>query len=305
MSITGRSVLSTQDLTIDQAHSIFELAEKLHKQGSTIPAISKSMICAFFEPSTRTRLSFQMAALQAGVQTINFDTTHSSLSKGETLGDTVLNLVAMKPDLLVIRYGDSVELDQLLPTLKVPILSGGSGRNAHPTQALLDAFTILKERGRLSGEKVFIVGDIKHSRVARSNYELLTRLGCEVGFCGPKAMLPLQDEFPKAIYFSSVKEGLAWATVCMGLRIQLERHSAGLIAGENISESDYHARFGISSSLLKSFANDGIIMHPGPINQGLEFASEVLADHRCRVLQQVTYGVAVRAALIKKVLGVA
>lgn len=304
MSVTDRSVLSTQNLTTDQAHSIFILADEILKQGSKIPSLSKSMICAFFEPSTRTRMSFQMAGLQAGVQSINFDAAHSSLSKGETLADTVLNLIAMKPDLFVIRYGDSTELDRLLPTLKIPVISGGSGKSAHPTQALLDAFTILKERGGVQGEKVFIVGDIQHSRVARSNYDLLTRLGCEIGICGPKTMLPPKDQFPKAIYFSSVKEGIAWATVCMGLRIQLERHSHGLVTGEKISESDYHAEFGITSSLLKSFANDGIIMHPGPINQGLEFAPEILEDRRCRVLQQVTYGVAVRAALIKKVLGV-
>lgn len=301
MSITGRSVFSTQDLTTDQAHSIFNLADQILKQQSKIPAASKSMICAFFEPSTRTRMSFQMAGLQAGVHSINFDSAQSSLSKGETLSDTVLNLAAMKPDLLVIRYGDSKELDQLLPTLKIPVLSGGSGKSAHPTQALLDAFTILKERGRFEGEKVFIVGDIEHSRVARSNYELLTRLGCEIGFCGPNQMLPPKQNFPKAVYFNSLKEGIAWATVCMGLRIQLERHSS---PEEKMSDRDYHAEFGINPLALKAFANDGIIMHPGPINQGLEFASEVLADQRCRVLQQVTYGVAVRAALIKKVLGV-
>ena len=300
MSVTGRSVLSTQDLTTEQAHSIFNLANEILKQGSKIPSPSKSMICAFFEPSTRTRMSFQMAGLQAGVQSIYFDANHSSLTKGETLADTVQNLVAMKPDLFVVRFGESIELDRLLPTLDIPVLSGGSGKSSHPTQALLDAFTILKERGRLQGEKVFIIGDIQHSRVARSNYDLLTRLGCEIGICGPQAMLPPKDQFPKAIYFSSIKEGLAWATVCMGLRIQLERHASG----EKISESDYHAEFGITSLLLKSFANDGIIMHPGPINQGLEFAPEILSDQRCRVLQQVTYGVAVRAALIKKVLGV-
>lgn len=298
MSNNGVSVLATQDLSADQVHLLFDSADKILAQGNEIPPISKSMICAFFEPSTRTRMSFQMAGLQAGVQSINFDASQSSLSKGETLTDTVLNLVAMKPDLFVIRYGDSSELDQLLPTLKLPVLSGGSGKSAHPTQALLDAFTVLKERGRLQGEKVFIVGDIQHSRVARSNYELLTRLGCEVGFCGPKAMLPPKEKFPKAIYFNSLKEGVSWATVLMGLRIQLERHASG----EKISDKTYHSEFGINSEVLKGFANDGIIMHPGPINQGVEFAPEVLTDRRCRVLDQVTYGVAVRAALIKKVL---
>lgn len=240
-----------------------------------------------------------MAGLRAGVQTINFDSSHSSLSKGETLSDTVLNLVSMQPDLFVIRYGDSIELDHLLPTLKIPVLSGGSGKTSHPTQALLDAFTILKERGKLEGEKVFIVGDVEHSRVAKSNYELLTRLGCEVAFCGPAGMLPIKADFPKANYFSVLKDGLKWATVCMGLRIQLERHSKG----SPVREDEYINEFGITSDALKNFAKDGIIMHPGPINQGVEFAPEVLRDKRCRVLEQVTYGVAVRAALIKKVLG--
>lgn len=299
----GRSVLATQDLTTDQVHSIFDLAEKISAEkiqpGSQLPPATHSMITAFFEPSTRTRMSFQMAGLHVGVHSVNFDASHSSLSKGETLTDTILNLTSMKPDVLVVRYNESDELDRLLPTLKIPVLSGGSGKSAHPTQALLDAFTILKERGQFRGEKVFIVGDIEHSRVAKSNYDLLTRLGCEVGFGGPKEFLPSKEKFPKAMYFSSLKEGMQWATVVMGLRIQLERHSSGV----KVSDRDYHAEFGITSDRLKNFANDGIIMHPGPINQGLEFAPEVLADSRCRVLQQVTNGVAVRAALIKKVLG--
>lgn len=299
MSTNGRSVLATQDLTTEQVLSLFNLAKTI-QPGSKIPQANRSMICAFFEPSTRTKMSFQMAGLQVGVQSVNFDASHSSLSKGETLTDTILNLVAMKPDLLVVRYGDSEELDQLLPTLKTPVISGGSGKSAHPTQALLDAYTIWSERKNLQGERVFIVGDIEHSRVAKSNYDLLIRLGCEVGFGGPLAFLPRKEHFPKAKYFSSISEGISWATVLMGLRIQLERHASGV----RVSEREYHSEFGITSERLKAFANDGIIMHPGPINQGVEFAPEVLSDQRCRVLQQVTNGVAVRAALIKKVLGV-
>ena len=167
---------------------------------------------------------------------------------------------------------------------------------AHPTQALLDAYTILKEKGQVSGQKVLIIGDIVHSRVARSNYDVLTKLGAEVAFCGPENFLDAKANFPKAQIFSKLKEALEWCTVCMGLRIQLERHDASDL--NSLSIDDYHSQYGLNEKSLKYLRADALIMHPGPINIGVEFSAEVLADSRSRILTQVSNGVLIRAAVL-------
>lgn len=257
----------------------------------------------FFEPSTRTRLSFQMAAQRLGYETLHFDNASSSLSKGESFSDTVLNLVAMGPDALVIRYGISPELDQLLPTLPVPVINAGSGIASHPTQALLDAFTIYREKGSFSGLKVLIVGDIRHSRVARSNFDVLTRLGATVAVCGPPEFIQKNDLPTQVKVFESLDEAVEWCDIYMGLRVQLERHAESGSLSNDQEIAAYHSSFGLTQTRLQKLKKDAIILHPGPINHGVEFASgaSVMKDPRNRVLQQVTNGVLIRASLLAQI----
>jgi aspartate carbamoyltransferase catalytic subunit len=192
------------------------------------------------------------------------------------------------------------------------VINAGSGAMAHPTQGLLDAYTIMKERGQVRGERVLIVGDILHSRVARSNFDVLAKLGAEVAVCGPRDFLPAPEQIPGIRIFTDLDEGLRWATVCMGLRIQLERHggseqcpSAAVLEKTEIKErlASYHQSYGITRARLQSLLPGGILMHPGPINHGVEFSSDVLHDPRSRVLEQVTNGVLIRAALLARTLG--
>lgn len=308
-----RTLLDTRALSPSAVHDLFRIADRLAirfgagtgttgQDASPIAPGSRLVACLFFEPSTRTRLSFQTAALRLGWGEMAIEAgSNSSLIKGETLTDTVLNVVSMGPDLLVVRYGVSDELDRLLPTLGIPVINAGSGTESHPTQALLDAYTIRGERGRIEGERVLIAGDVAHSRVARSNFELLPRLGAEVAMVGPGSFLPPEGEFPGVRRFASLEEGLDWATVAMGLRIQLERHKAAEL---NLSSfDDYHRRYGFDRARLSRFRSDGILLHPGPINHGVEFAADAVKDPRSRVLKQVANGVLVRAALMSTLVG--
>jgi aspartate carbamoyltransferase catalytic subunit len=313
MSFLIQSLLDTYSLSAENFISIFEhsngLAELFLRHGHFYdPTEShrnqgKVICCLFFEPSTRTRMSFQTAAYRLGHQVLSMEMmSGSSLSKGETFADTVLNISAMKPDALVIRYGRSQELDELLPTLSYPVLNAGSGSTAHPTQALLDAYTIYKDRKSFVGTRVLIVGDISHSRVARSNFDVLRKLGAEVAVCGPAALMPTDQEAQSEgiRVFGDLDEGIRWCNVYMGLRIQLERHGAHELRLESLD--DYHHQFGLGPGRLQLLAKDAIIMHPGPINHGVEFSNEVLIDPRCRVLDQVTNGVLVRGALLSELL---
>ncbi len=251
-----------------------------------------------------------MASYRLGLQVLTMElSAGSSLSKGETPTDTVLNFAAMKPDVLVVRYGNSRELDTLLPKLDIPVLNAGSGTMAHPTQGLLDAYTLRQEWGSVKGKKVLIFGDVLHSRVARSNFDVLSKLGAEVGVFGPEDMLPsskgeaLSSEFEIRI-FSDLDEALPWADACMGLRVQLERHEGKTLdLDSNGGNATYLTRYGLTTERLKKLRSDAIILHPGPINHGVEFAPEVVKDPRSRVLQQVTNGVTIRAALLASILG--
>lgn len=258
----------------------------------------------FFEPSTRTRMSFQMAASRLGYDVLTLEnTSSSSVSKGESLSDTVQNVIAMRPDALVIRYGQSPELDRLLPQISIPVINAGSGTKAHPTQALLDAYTIKKSLGSVEGRKVLIVGDIRHSRVAQSNFEVLRKLGAEVGVCGPREFIPLTGLPSQIKVFESLDEAVSWCDVFMGLRIQLERHcEAGLPEESAKSYSNYFESFGLTPARLKILKREALIMHPGPINHGVEFPTDesVMTDSRNRVLEQVSNGVVIRAAIIEK-----
>ncbi len=308
----NQSVLETRALSTQQIQSLFDFAQQMEASyektknflGRAQLAPPKVVANLFFEPSTRTRLSFEMATTRLGLSCLSMDSMSStSLTKGESFADTILNVAAMQPDLIVIRYGDSRELDELLPTLNIPVISAGTGVLAHPTQALLDAYTILKERKKIAGERVLIVGDIRHSRVARSNVDVLTRMGAEIGICGPPLFMPESHLFPHVKRFNRIEDGIAWATVLMGLRIQLERHDSKEIHSEKVVKT--FTEYEINLSRLSKFIDDGIVMHPGPINHGVEFAPGVLQDQRSRVLSQVTNGVFIRASLLAHILDLA
>ena len=303
------SLLDTRSFSENEFYSLFSLSDVLKERGERSgffyhpqrpPAAgSKVVALLFFEPSTRTRLSFQTAAYRLGVAASVMEPAGSSVVKGESLADTVLNVAAMNPDAIVVRWGSTEELDEVLPKLNMPVVNAGSGTLAHPTQALLDAYTIFKERGKVKGERVLIVGDIRHSRVAHSNFDVLSKLGAEIGVCGPDHFLPNQKLPYDLKVFRDLREGMKWATVCMGLRIQLERHDSKDFR-DRLAE--YHANYGITPEVLQSFSDTGILMHPGPINHGVEFDSRVLQDKRSRVLEQVSNGVLIRAAVLSRIL---
>ena len=305
MPFLGRSLLDTRILSRTEVEAIFSRADHLARglhDGEFRALRAPVVCCLFFEPSTRTRMSFQMASYRLGLDVLTMElSAGSSLSKGETLGDTVLNFAAMKPDVLVVRYGQSDELDQLLPHVGIPVINAGSGTMAHPTQGLLDAYTLRREWGSLEGKQVLIFGDVRHSRVARSNFDLLSKLGATVGVCGPEAMMPLPEQMPGVRVFESLDEALPWADACMGLRIQLERHATKDL--DVSAASEYHARYGLNPQRLDLLRPDALILHPGPINHGLEFSPEVIQDGRSRVLAQVGNGVVIRAALLSLILG--
>lgn len=309
----NRSLLDTRLLSSEEIVFLFAQSSELEKLANIHgnfydPATSfsrKTVFCLFLEPSTRTRLSFEMAAHRLGHRVVLLDVgSGSSRAKGETDVDTVLNVLAMNPDLLVIRYNRSPELDELLPSIEVPIISGGNATSAHPTQALLDAFTIFREKNHtenLRGERVLIVGDIRHSRVARSNFDVLLKLGAEVGVCGPKAWLPDQDEIKGIRIFHNLDEAMSWPSVFMGLRVQIERHEDS--EEDSNSMRDFNDQYGLNKERLKLLSSEALILHPGPINHGVEFTKEVLLDPRSRVLKQVSNGVLIRAALLADFLG--
>lgn len=316
MPADQRSLLDTRALTTENITKLFRMADKFRERSEAhgffydaargpVKQGSKVVALLFFEASTRTRLSFQAAAYRLGLPVLTMEFASSSLSKGESLSDTIQNVLAMGPDALVLRYGSSAELDQLIPRLDIPVINAGFGTLAHPTQALLDAYTIYRERGQVVGERVLIVGDILHSRVARSNFDVLQKLGAEIGVCGPARFLPPGSEISGIRVFDSVDDGLRWATVCMGLRIQFERHQQEASDDDHVARqvAEYHRSYGITRARLQSLIPEGILMHPGPINHGVEFSSDALEDPRCRVLQQVTNGVLIRAALLAKTVG--
>lgn len=256
----------------------------------------------FFEPSTRTRMSFEMAAFRCGLGPIVLDgSSSSSLEKGESVQDTILNIAAMNPEFLVIRCSDSVPLKELAEKTSVKILNAGWGAVAHPTQALLDVMTMKEHWNDLSEKKLLIVGDVKHSRVASSHFELLPKLKMQIAICGPLEFL---DDVPSLQglnlqKFTSLDEGLQWADMVMALRVQFERHGEEM----KISKTEYRKQYGLNSQKIKNLNPQGIILHPGPVNWGIEMESEISQDPKCQILQQVTNGVYIREALMRWLMG--
>ncbi len=258
-----------------------------------MPLRGKTVINLFHEPSTRTRTSFEMAGKILGATVINFGASTSSMAKGETLKDTVLTLQALSPDIIVIRHAAPGIGQLLAPHVAASIINAGDGAHEHPTQALLDMLTIREKHGSLTGLRIAIIGDIAHSRVARSNMWGLTKMGAEVRIAGPATMLPPFLEKIGVAIFLNVDEAIADADVVMCLRIQRERQSANLLP----SLEEYARFFGINEERIRRAKADVMVMHPGPLNRGVEISNAVADGQHSYVLRQVTNGLAVRMAL--------
>jgi aspartate carbamoyltransferase catalytic subunit len=279
-------------LILDTAGELLEVARRPIKK---VPALrGMTVVNLFMEPSTRTRFSFEVAEKRLSADTLNFSASTSSVSKGETLFDTARNLMAMSPDFIVIRHPNSGAPHRLAEVVPASILNAGDGINEHPTQALLDAFTMHQHFGRLDGLKVVIAGDIRHSRVARSNAFLLTTMGAEVRFVAPATLLPLDAEELGVRTFVRLEPALEEADVVMMLRIQLERQKKLNFP----SLREYYDFFALTPDRLALAPEHAVVMHPGPMNRGVEIDSAVADGPRSVILEQVTNGVAVRMAIL-------
>jgi aspartate carbamoyltransferase catalytic subunit len=297
--LRGKDLLGIADLTASEISLVLDTAEAMKEVSARpikkVPALrGKTVINLFYEPSTRTRTSFEVAEKRLSADTLNIAIATSSVVKGETLIDTALNLEAMNPDLIVMRHASSGSCHLLARTCKAGIVNAGDGMHEHPTQGLLDAFTIRERKGRLHGLKVAIIGDMLHSRVFRSNVYLLTKMGAEVWACGPPTLMPAGIEQLGVRATTDVEEAVRDADAVMMLRIQLERMQGGFFP----SLREYFQVFGMTPERVRLAKPDAIIMHPGPMNRGVEIASEVADGPASVILDQVANGVAVRMAVL-------
>ncbi len=305
MPLHRKDLLGIAELNAGEIELILETAETFRdintRQIKKVPTLrGKTVINLFFEASTRTRTSFEIAAKRLSADAINISASTSSVVKGETLVDTALNLQAMAPDAIVIRHSSSGAPARVAAIARAAVINAGDGTHEHPTQALLDALTIRHHKRQLGGLKVAIIGDILHSRVARSNIHLLTRLGAEVVLAGPRTLLPFGlekviDARPGSLRFAaSIEEALRGADVVMTLRLQLERQSGGFFP----TLREYSTQFGLNRRRLELAKPDAIVLHPGPINRGVEIDSDVADGTTSVILDQVENGVAVRMAIL-------
>jgi aspartate carbamoyltransferase catalytic subunit len=279
-------------LILDTAEGFSDIAEREIKKVPTLRG--KTVVNFFVEPSTRTRSSFELAEKRLSADSLNFSTTTSSLVKGETLLDTLRNLEAMSPDFIVLRHSEAGAPHFLAKHGRTSIVNAGDGAHEHPTQALLDAFTIRGKKARFAGLKVAIIGDILHSRVARSNIWLLTKMGATVVVCGPPTLLPRGLERLGAGVTHRMDEAVEGADVVMMLRIQHERMKGGFFP----TLREYATFYGLNAQRMKRAAKDAIVMHPGPINRGVEIMGDVADGEASVILDQVRSGVAVRMAVL-------
>lgn len=292
--LTGLETLSAEQIRmiLDTAEPFKEISERRIKK---VPVLrGKTIVNLFFEASTRTRISFEFAEKRLSADTVNISSTGSSVVKGETLVDTARNLEAMRIDMVVIRHGSSGSARFLADRIPSSVVNAGDGSHEHPTQGLLDLLTIRDHTERIEGLKVCIVGDILHSRVARSNIYGLRTLGAEVAVCGPRTLLPPAAEELGVRVFSRVEEAIEWADVLNVLRLQLERMHAGYVP----SLREYNRVWGITTKRLEAAGRDILVLHPGPMNRGVEIDSDVADGPHSVILNQVTNGVAVRMAVL-------
>jgi len=300
----GQDLLSISDLSREQIETILDTAvgmqEVAGREIKKVPTLrGRTIINLFFEPSTRTRSSFEIAGKRLSADVINFSPSSSSLNKAESILDTAKTLDAMDPDCVVVRHKVAGVPLQISEVLDAPVINAGDGAHEHPTQALLDMLTVYQEKGRLDGLTVAIIGDIAHSRVARSNIYGFLKMGAEVRVAGPPPMLPLDVENFGVKSYTSLREAIDGVDVIMALRIQNER----LKGAHFPSIREYSATFGLDRDKLRYAADDAIVMHPGPVNRGVELSHD-LTDHRPSViLDQVRNGVALRMALLYLVTG--
>ncbi len=299
MSGLGKDLVGLEGLTREQLLLLLDTAEPFKEVSERpikkVPALrGKTIVNLFFEPSTRTRISFEFAEKRLSADTVNVAAQGSSVSKGETLVDTARNLEAMRIDMVVIRHGSSGAARFLGERIRSNVINAGDGKHEHPTQGLLDMLTLRDRFGRLEGIKVAICGDVLHSRVARSNIWGLTKLGAEVAVCGPSSLMPRNVTDLGVTYLPRIEDAIGWADALNVLRLQLERMEAGFIP----SLREYNRVFGVTSERLARAPKDLVIMHPGPMNRGVEIDSDVADGPHSVILPQVTNGVAVRMAVL-------
>src|ERR1043165_5862164 len=300
MQLSVKHLLGIRDLGQQDIQLIldtaFQFKEVLQRPVKKVPSLRDiTIVNLFFENSTRTRISFELAEKRLSADTVNFTASASSVSKGETLLDTVNNILSMKVDMVVMRHSASGAPHFLAKHVPAAIINAGDGINEHPTQGLLDAFSIKEKTGGLEGRKVAIIGDIMHSRVAQSNIYLLKKMGAEVTVCGPPTLIPkyISEALGVRVNYN-LKTTLEWCDVANVLRIQLERQNQVLFS----SLREYNLVYGIKRQMLDELKKDIVIMHPGPINRGVELDSDVADSKQSIILQQVENGVAVRMAVL-------
>ncbi len=297
--LSVKHLLGIKDLTKEDIEQIFATADEfksiLNRQVRKVPTLRDMTIAnLFFENSTRTKLSFELAEKRLSADVVNFASSSSSVSKGETLIDTVNNILSMKVDMVVMRHPAPGACAFLSKHVDACIVNAGDGTHEHPTQALLDAFSIREKLGDIQGKKVVIVGDILHSRVALSNIYCLQKLGAEVMVCGIPTLIPRHIESLGVKVSYNLKEALQWCDVANMLRIQLERQDTKYFP----SLREYTMQFGLTKDLLNSIGKEIVVMHPGPINRGVEISSDVADSDQSIILQQVENGVAIRMAVL-------
>ncbi|GAB2814284.1 aspartate/ornithine carbamoyltransferase family protein [Ferruginibacter profundus] len=300
MQLSTKHLLGIKDLTPQDISIILSTATEfkgvLQRQIKKVPSLRDvTIVNLFYENSTRTRISFELAEKRLSADTINFTASGSSAAKGETLLDTVNNILSMKVDMVVMRHSASGAPHFLAKHIPAAIVNAGDGINEHPTQALLDAFSIQEKLGSLEGKKIVLIGDIMHSRVALSNIYLLKKMGAEVMVAGPPTLIPkyISEALGVKVEYN-LKKALGWCDVANVLRIQLERQNQVLFS----SLREYNLAYGVSKKLLDGLKKEIVIMHPGPINRGVEIDSDVADSNQSIILQQVENGVAVRMAVL-------
>lgn len=299
MILKNKDVLGLEDMSAEEILGVLEIASRFRavfeRPVRSVPIMRGRTVVNFFhEPSTRTRISFELAEKRLSADIVNFSAATSSFTKGETLRDTAENLAAMKIDMLIIRHSSAGAARYLAKVLECSVINAGDGAHEHPTQGLLDIMTMHQRLGDLRGKKVTIIGDISHSRVARSNIWGLNKLGAEVTLCGPPTMVPGGLARLGVNIEYDLKKAVAGADVLNVLRIQLERHSSKAFP----SNREYHRMYGITEEVVRTLKPEAFVMHPGPMNRDVEISSTVADGPRQVILDQVANGVAVRMALI-------
>jgi aspartate carbamoyltransferase catalytic subunit len=300
-----KDLLGIKELSVEDIILILDTAagfkDVLGRDIKKVPTLrGKTAINLFFEPSTRTRTSFELAAKRLSTDVINFSVPTSSVVKGESLIDTALTVQALGADFIILRHPSAGVPHLLARKLRASVINAGDGTNEHPTQALLDAFTIKGKKGNIEGLDIAIVGDITHSRVAKSNIYGLTKLGAKIRLIGPPTLIPAEMEKIGVGVFHNVEEGLRDVDVIMMLRIQMERQGKGFFP----STEEYFKNWGLTSERLSLAKDDAIVMHPGPMNRGIEISSEIADGPKSVILEQVTNGLAVRMAVMYLLAGV-